>query len=98
LQPVEDVAFGLQCRAKVPLDFRPRLFGADELDAIAVPVLYIAGENEKLASVPAAVARLAREAPRIETAVFPAAGHDLISLQPEAVAARMLQFLDARSA
>ena len=51
----------------------------DEPNGITVPVLYIAGENEKKYSVSEAVKRLHSKAPMIETEVVPNAGHCLIS-------------------
>ena len=92
---VDGVALGLQCLAKLPMDARARVLRDDELGAIRIPVLYVAGEDEKLSSVAAGVSRLHRVAPQIEAAVFPGAGHDLLLLQQAAIAKRMLEFLDA---
>jgi len=97
-QYVHGIAVGLECYARIPIDARARVLSNAELGDIRTPVLYMAGEHETLSSVPAAVSRLHRVAPQIEVAVFPGAGHDLISLQPAAIATRMLQFLGARSA
>lgn len=94
-QYVDDVVLGLQCYAKMPGLGGPRVFSAAELGRMRVPVLYMAGADEKLSSVVAAVSRLKRVAPQIETAVFPGVGHGLVNAQPAAVAERALQFLDA---
>jgi len=92
-QYVDDVALGLQCYAEVPGIRGPRVFSAAELGSMRLPVLYMAGEDEKLSSVAAAVSRLKRVAPQIETAVFAGAGRGLVNSQPAAVAERALQFL-----
>ncbi len=94
---VDDTVLGLQCfdRAYVGRLMGPRKFSDDELRGIAVPLLYVAGEDETMYSVPAAVSRIRSVAPNIETAVFPEASHGLITVQPIAVGERVLQFLDA---
>lgn len=93
---VSDMVLGLECFADAANVMRgPRVFTPAELGAITTPVLYLAGEREKLSSPKAAVTRLSKVAPQIETAVLTGAGHDLIDLQPEAVADRVMAFLDA---
>jgi len=93
---VEAMLLGLQCFAHASM-MGPRVFSPAELGGIGLPVLYLAGEDEKLSLPRAAVSRLAKVAPRIETAVLPGGGHDLIDLEPEAVARRVTQFLQAAS-
>ena len=92
---VADTALGLQCfdTTKACRYLGPRKFDDAELRGIGVPVLYMAGAEEKMSSATAAVSRLAAVAPDIETAVFPGAGHDLLTVQPEALGRRMLEFL-----
>jgi pimeloyl-ACP methyl ester carboxylesterase len=94
-QYVDDTALSLQC-----FDLRlvgrltgPRVLSDAELSSIEVPVLYMAGADERLSSVSAAVSRLSSVAPRIQTTVVPGVGHGLISVQPETVSKTVLQFL-----
>jgi pimeloyl-ACP methyl ester carboxylesterase len=89
------LTLGLQCFAKIPSAMGPRVFSDSELDGVRTPVLYIAGQDEKLCSVKAAAARLASIAPQVQRAVFPAAGHALITVHEQAVSDRVLQFLGA---
>ena len=96
-QYVDDTVLALQRfdRAHIGRLLGPRKFSDDELNGIKVPVLYVAGEDETMYSVEAAVSRVNSVAPRIQTAVFPHASHGLITVQPRAVSQRVLQFLDA---
>ncbi len=94
-QYVAELTLGLQCFAKIPSAMGPRVFSDSELGGIRTPVLYIAGQDEKLCSVKAAAARLASAAPQVQRAVFPGAGHALISVHEQAVSDRVLQFLEA---
>jgi len=66
----------------------------DELKSIKIPVLYLAGENEKMYSVNKAVERLNRIAPDIETEVIPNTGHCLMFTYPDLVNERILEFLE----
>lgn len=66
----------------------------DELKSIKIPVLYLAGENEKMYSVKKAVERLNRIAPDIRTEVIPNTGHCLMFTQPDSVDQRILEFLE----
>ena len=61
-----------------------------------VPCLFLVGENEKIYSAKAAVARLHRVAPQVKTEIIPGAGHDLILVQPALVARKVLEFLGKR--
>lgn len=92
---VDGVVLGLQSfhPAWAGSTLGPRVLSDDELRSIETPVLYIAGEREKLSSVSAAAKRLSKVAPRVEVAVFPGAGHDLLSVQPQAVSQKVLEFL-----
>lgn len=66
----------------------------DELESIEVPLLYIAGENEKMMSVGDAVDRLNRLAPHIKTEVIPNSGHAVFFSQPDIVSEKILSFLN----
>lgn len=94
-QYVAEVTLGLQCFAKIPNAMGPRVFSDSELGGIRTPILYIAGQDEKLCSVKAAAARLASVAPQVQRAVFPDAGHALITVQEQAVSDMVLKFLAA---
>jgi pimeloyl-ACP methyl ester carboxylesterase len=63
-----------------------------------VPCFVLVGENEKLYSARAAVARLARVAPQVRAEVLPGAGHDLMMVYPDEVARKTLEFLAEREA
>ena len=65
----------------------------EELRNIKIPVLYIAGENERMYSVEGAVERLKRVSPEIQTVVVPNAGHCLIFMNPEILNTHILDFL-----
>ncbi len=92
---VEDTATGLRCfdTSQVGRTAGPRVFSVSELGSVTVPVLYIAGADEKLTPVRAAVSRLQKAAPQIETAVLTGAGHGLATVRPEEVSRRVLEFL-----
>jgi pimeloyl-ACP methyl ester carboxylesterase len=94
---VDGVVLGLRCfdPGKAGSTLGPRALSDAELGGIRVPVLYMAGQREKLSSVPAAVKRLNAVAPRIQLAVVPGAGHDLIEVQPEVVSQKVVEFLTA---
>lgn len=95
---VAEMALGMQCFDLAKIDFYriERVLTDDELRGIDVPVLYLAGERETMYSAGAGAARLAVVAPQIERCVLPGAGHDLVALQPHAVAGRIVDFLGSR--
>jgi len=66
----------------------------DELRGINVPVLYIAGENEKMMSVEDAVERLHNLTPDIKTEVIPNSGHAVFFSHPDLVSEKILDFLE----
>jgi pimeloyl-ACP methyl ester carboxylesterase len=66
----------------------------EELRSIEIPVLYLAGENEKMYSVKRAVERLNSIAPNIQTEVIPNTGHCLMLAHPDIVNEKILEFLD----
>ena len=61
------------------------------------PCLFVVGENEKIYSANAAVARLNRVAPQVKTEIIPGAGHDLTFVKPDLVVAKALGFLSAQA-
>jgi pimeloyl-ACP methyl ester carboxylesterase len=72
----------------------PTVFDDDEWRAFRVPTLFLVGENEKIYSPKAVVARLKRLAPTIRTEIIPGAGHDLTMVAAGLVDERILGFLD----
>ncbi|MDI3284205.1 alpha/beta hydrolase [Polyangium sp. 15x6] len=73
----------------------PTLVDDEELRKIRVPTLLVMGEHEKTCD-PRKVLRRWREVmPLAETEMIPAAGHDIILGQADALDARWLRFLDA---
>lgn len=72
----------------------PRRFSSAELASIRLPVLYLAGADERLCSSKHSAKRLAKVAPAIRTAVLPRAGHDLVWVQTDEVSRRILDFVD----
>jgi pimeloyl-ACP methyl ester carboxylesterase len=71
----------------------PHVLTDEELSSFDVPVLFLVGENEKIYSPLAAVERLNRVNPAIETRVVQGAGHDLTLVKAELVDSLVLQFL-----
>jgi pimeloyl-ACP methyl ester carboxylesterase len=96
VQYVDDTALGLKCfdSKLIGRTTGPRVLTDAELAGVEVPVLYIAGVDEKLSSVRAAVSRLSSVAPSIRTTVVPGVGHGLITVQPETVGKTVLRFLN----
>jgi len=76
----------------------PATFGDEEWKAFRVPCLFLVGEHEKIYSAEAAVRRLRRIAPRVQTEILPGVGHDLTIVSPDLVAEKILGFLSARDA
>ena len=68
----------------------PTVLTDEDLQGIHVPMLFIAGENEKMYSAQKAVRRLQQIAPQIKTAIIPA-GHALS--QVELINGMVLNFL-----
>jgi len=89
---VDDAFIGLT-HFKRHQPVRPDILSDAELASIAIPTLYLVGENEKLNSATDAVARLNRVAPQIETVVIGGAGHDLTIAQADTVNRLILAFL-----
>jgi pimeloyl-ACP methyl ester carboxylesterase len=75
----------------------PTVLTDDELRDLNVPTLFIVGVNEKIYSARAAIERVHRIAPHIQTEVIPDAGHDLTIVQAEIVNKTVLEFLSQSS-
>jgi len=73
---------------------RPRNLSDAELQGFKMPVLFVAGENDKIYSTKDAITRLNRVAPLIKTDLIPKAGHDLTIAQPKLVDDKILGFLE----
>jgi pimeloyl-ACP methyl ester carboxylesterase len=72
----------------------PTVLTDSQLRSLAVPALFLVGENEKIYSAERAIQRLNEVAPHINTAIIPDAGHDLTFVQAEMVNREILEFLD----
>ena len=70
----------------------PCKFGDEELSQIRQPVLMLIGDQDRL-NPPQSLERAKRTIPHLEGEIIPQAGHFLNMEQPEAVDARILQFL-----
>ena len=92
---MEDTRRVVQLFKLAPPPWPPRL-SDDEWRGLGVPCLFLVGENEKIYSARAAVARLARIAPRVKAELVPGAGHDLTIVYPELVARKAVEFLAER--
>ena len=79
---------------KIKIPASMTVLSDDELESIRVPVLYLAGENEKMHSVKDAVIRLNSISPIIQTEVVPNTGHCLMFTNPELVNEKILDFLE----
>jgi len=93
----DDLLDGIQLairsfKTKIPASMT--VLSDEELKSINVPVLYLAGENEKMHSVKDAVKRINNIAPSIKTVVVPNTGHCLLYTHPELVNEKILDFLD----
>lgn len=84
----------LRCVAPNPM-LPPTVLSDDELRALAVPALYLVGENEKICAPRQAVERLNAVAPRIATRLITGAGHDLTLVRAAEVNRTVLGFLAA---
>lgn len=84
----------LRCVAPHPM-LPPTVLSDDELRALAVPALYLVGENEKICAPMQAVERLNTVAPRITTRLIAGAGHDLTLVRAAEVNRAVLGFLAA---
>lgn len=91
---VHDLVTSSQCFKMRPFPGGPRELTDAELESIQVPVLYIVGDQDRACpDVAAAVSRARALVPRIQTEVFPDAGHDVSMMHLEAVTSSVLGFL-----
>ena len=89
---LEDAWLGMRSfKLKMPVN--PTVLSDDELVGLKVPALFLVGENEVLYLANAALERLERVAPQIETRLVPAAGHDLTIVQADLINRLVLEFL-----
>jgi pimeloyl-ACP methyl ester carboxylesterase len=79
--------------AAMPNVLRTAVFSAAELAAIRAPVLLLVGERERLYDAPTLLRLAARRLPNLEGAVIPGAHHLAALARPDAVNARILEFL-----
>jgi pimeloyl-ACP methyl ester carboxylesterase/TM2 domain-containing membrane protein YozV len=89
---MESIYLGSRC-FKPKMLVSPTVLTDQELQSLKVPALYLVGENEKIYSAHAALERLERVAPQIETKLIPDAGHDLTVVQAEMVNEIVQEFL-----
>lgn len=71
----------------------PELLTDAQLAGLGVPTLFLIGEHEKICDPYAALTRLHTVAPKIETELIPATGHDLLFTHADFVNQRVLKFL-----
>lgn len=92
---ITDMVIGATCyKTRAWPGGGPRKFTDEELASITVPVLYIAGDEDRVCSSPVdAAARLESLVPEVQTALVPGVGHELFMLEPEAVGETALAFL-----
>jgi pimeloyl-ACP methyl ester carboxylesterase len=92
---ITDMVMGASCYAmRTWPGSGPRKFTDDELGSVRVPVLYLAGAEDRVCSSPAdAAARLESLLPEVETTLVPDVGHELFMLEPDEVSTRALRFL-----
>jgi len=78
---------------KIKIPASMTVLSDDELKSISAPVLFMAGENEKMYSVTGAVKRLDSISPVFQTEVIPNTGHCLMFSRPDLVNDKILEFL-----
>jgi pimeloyl-ACP methyl ester carboxylesterase len=92
-EEMADEAFLAMRCFKPKLMVYPTVLKDNALHSIAVPALYLVGENEKLYSARRAIQRLNRVAPQIKAEIIPGAGHDLTIVQADMVNRKIIEFL-----
>jgi pimeloyl-ACP methyl ester carboxylesterase len=94
---LDEMAVGMRSFDLGKIDFMriERVIDDAELRSIEVPILYLAGERERMYSASAGAARLNAVAPQVRTEIIPGVGHDLVPMRPDAVTDRVLRFLGA---
>lgn len=88
---VDDAYLGLRS-FKLKMMVNPTVLTDEELAGIEVPVLYMVGDQEVIYPPEAAMERLNRVAPQIETILVENAGHDLTIVQAEFTNSELIQF------
>jgi len=73
----------------------PTVMSDEELQRLAVPTLYLVGQNEKICPPMQAIERLNTVAPHITTRLIAGAGHDLTLVKADEVNGAVLGFLAA---
>jgi len=73
----------------------PNVFSDQELQELAVQLLFLVGENEKIYSANNALERLHKVAPHIQTQLIKGAGHDLSMAKAKQVNELILKFLSS---
>jgi len=76
----------------------PTVLSDAELSGLAVRTLFLVGENEKIYDPRAAIERVKRVAPRVDTALISGAGHDLTIAQARVCEEKIIAFLRGSSA
>jgi pimeloyl-ACP methyl ester carboxylesterase len=71
----------------------PNVFSDQELQGLALPMLFLVGENEKIYSPNMVLERLHKVAPHIQTQLIKGAGHDLSMVKAKQVNELILKFL-----
>jgi pimeloyl-ACP methyl ester carboxylesterase len=79
--------------AAIPNVLRTAVFSAAEFAAIRAPVLLLVGERERLYDARTLLRRAADRLPNLEGAIIPGAHHLAALARPDAVNARILEFL-----
>lgn len=91
-QAVHDWVVAQRCFGPLPL-IPATVIPDQNLRALQVPTLFLAGEHEKVYSAQKAIERLNRVAPQIKAEVIPLAGHDLWMVRAELANRKLLDFL-----
>jgi len=78
---------------KLKQGVEPTVLTDSDLIKLKPPVLYLVGENETIYNGHEAITRLNKVAPKIETELIKATGHDLMFTHTEMVNKRILEFL-----
>jgi pimeloyl-ACP methyl ester carboxylesterase len=91
---VKELVLWIKCfRITMPPSGVLRVLSDSELQNFKVPVLYIAGEDERACSTQRAIERLSKVAPAIKTFVVPKSGHDACWVQADLVNEQVMKFL-----
>ncbi len=90
---LEDAWQGMRA-FKLKMPVHPTVLSDSALAGLKLPVLFLVGENEVIYPANAALERLERVAPQIETSLIPDAGHDLTIVQADLVNRIVIDFLE----